>query len=192
MKRIDLTQCKSDLHFPVTRAIPTVIEENPFTRIWNFATYRRKFKIQEDYVLWVPSIAKWIFIPAFFIFDGASVPKILNNLYSPTGMLLLGAAPHDFGYRYKGLLYVDYLGNLEFKTHTKDELDEIFNNLCAYESGMPKASKVATYTLTAFGFLGWNENRKNECSLQEDFPEVFVPEEVDLYEKPPKDSATAK
>jgi len=178
MKVLNLSLCTGDLHFPIVQALPTEIEKNPIKRLFKFMTYRRKWKIQEDYCLWVPSLAVWIFIPQFFVFDGASVPKILNNLYSPTGMLLLGAAPHDFGYRYEGLMQVDYRGCINFVPYTKKELDDIFDSLCAYESGMPKASKVATVTLSAVGFLGWNENRKANHVLMSDFPELFVPEEI--------------
>lgn len=173
MKRVDIKNLSSDLHFPITQAIPSVRDKNFFKRIISFVTYRRKFQIMKDYCLWVPSIATWIFIPKGFIFDGASVPKILNNIYSPTGMLLLGAAPHDLGYRYKGLLQIDYKGYIFFVSYTKKELDEIFNSLCAYESEMKVASNIATFTLSIAGYLGWAENRRNNCILQDDFPEVY-------------------
>ena len=128
--------------------------------------------------MWVPHFASWIFIPKNFIFDGASVPKILNSVYNPNGILLLGAGPHDFGYRYKGLLHADYRGYLKFVPYNKDELDNIFNHLCSYESGMSKASKIAQIVLSAIGFLGWKSNRKANHVLMDDFPELFVPEEV--------------
>ncbi|MCP4366793.1 MAG: DUF1353 domain-containing protein [Deltaproteobacteria bacterium] len=178
MKVLDIKNCKSDLCFPIVQAVPIKQEKNPFKRFFKFITFRRQWKIREDYCLWVPSICTWIFIPQYFVFDGASVPKILNSIYSPTGMLLLGAAPHDFGYRYEGLLQVDYRGCIYFVSYTKKELDDIFDHICAYESGMNKASKVATVTLGTVGFLGWKENRKKNYILMEDFPELFIPEDV--------------
>jgi len=175
MKRINLNSCSNELHFPITQALPTEIVTGFFKRVWNFSTYKRKFKVRKDYCLYVPSISKWIFIPKYFVFDGASVPKFLNWLYNPTGMLLLGATPHDFGYRYKGLIHIDHKGKLNFVSYTKKELDKIFGNLCSYESGMPTASNVATKTLGFVGFIGWKQNRKINHVLEKDFPELFVP-----------------
>jgi len=178
MKVIDLSLCSGDLHFPVVQALPTKIQKNFFKRLFGFVTYRRSWKVREDYCLWVPSLSAWIFLPNQFVFDGASVPKLLGGLFSPTGMLLLGAAPHDFGYRYKGLFHVDHMGCLKFVPYTKKQLDKIFKHLCSYESGMTKASSVATFTLGIAGFTGWNQNRKENRELTCDFPELFVPEET--------------
>jgi hypothetical protein len=181
MKTINLSLYSNKIHFPVTQALPTEISTNFFKELWNFVTFRRKFKVREDYCLYIPSLDIWIFVPAYFIFDGASVPKILNGLYSPTGMLLLGALPHDFGYRYKGLFHV-ISGRLKFVPYTKNELDSLFQTLCGYESGMTKASAVATFTLGVAGFLGWRENRKRNCNLRIDFPELFVSEDFENEE----------
>lgn len=177
MKIIDLSLCTGDVHFPVIQALPTVIEDSFFKEMWNFLTYRRKWKVKEDYCLWVPAIARWVFVPKYFIFDGASVPKALYGLFSPNGMLLLGALPHDFGYRYQGLLHVDHKGYLFFQSYTKNELDSIFCDLCIFESGMDKMATGATLTLSVCGFLGWKENRKRNAVLMDDFPELFTLEE---------------
>lgn len=174
MKTVDITNCTGDIHFPIIRALPAVKKKSFFKRIFNFVTYRRKWEICKDYCLWVPSLSSWIFLPERFVFDGASIPKLLNNIFSPTGMLLFGAAPHDFGYRYEGLIQIDHEGNLQFISYSKKELDNIFKHLCAYESGMNKASSVATATLRVAGFVGWKENRKANCVLRDDFPELFV------------------
>lgn len=177
MKHIDLSMCSPDIYLPITQGVPMVIVDNFFKRLWKFSTFRRKFKVREDYCLWVPKLGTWIFVPKYFVYDGASIPKILNSLYSPTGVLLLGALPHDFGYRYEGLFHVDHRGGLYFVSYNKKQLDSIFDTLCEYESGMGKASAIATVTLSVAGFLGWRENRKKNCNLREDFPELFVQEE---------------
>lgn len=171
---MDIPHLTKDIHFPITRAIPTSIDSSIVKKTFHFLTYRRKFEIMEDYFLYSPHLDTWVFLPKGFIFDGASVPKVLNGLYNPTGMLLLGAAPHDLGYRYEGLFLIDKDHELHFSTFSKKELDTVFNNFCAYESGMPKASGTATLGLSLFGFLGWRENRRKNCNLFDDFPELFV------------------
>ena len=178
MKTINITRYSSDINFPIIQAMPIVLEKNILKRFFKFMVYRRKWKVIKDYCLWVPMLGMWIFIPEGFIYDGASVPKILNGLYSPTGMLLLGAAPHDFGYRYEGLFKVEYNGTLSFVPYTKSELDYAFKQICSYESGMKTASSAATMTLGLAGHLGWIENRKKNCILINDFPELFVDEGV--------------
>lgn len=175
MKKVILGKLTKECHFP---KIQPIVQENPkgfFRKMKLFFTFRRKFYVLEDYIVWSEYLQEWIFIPANFIFDGASVPKILNSLYQSTGMLFFGASVHDFGYRYKLLIHVDKItGSVFLRKYTKKELDKIFDHLCTFESGLPTASKGATLGLTLFGWLGWNENRKNEKSLYRDFPEIFV------------------
>lgn len=182
MKPIMMEKLTKEVLFPVVQAIPSNYKNRGFfKRLFYFITYRRKFKVLSDYCLYIPSLDAWLFIPKGFIYDGASVPKILNGVFSPTGMLLLGAAPHDFGYRYEGLMFVkvvDNVGELYYKAYSKEELDALFNELNALESGMKKASKTATFVLSLVGFTGWIENRRKNCNLHADFPELFIQEVI--------------
>jgi hypothetical protein len=177
MKKLNLAELSKEIHFPVTQAIPDNWSFSPlWKRFFTFWTYRRKFKFRNDYVLWCPDISQFIFIPKYFTFDGASVPKLLSNIFNPTGVLLLGSGPHDIGYRYKGLIHVDLeTGELYFREYSKSQLDKIFEILCKHESGMKIASTVATKLLSIVGHLGWYENRKKDSNLFNDHPELFVP-----------------
>jgi len=175
MKKIDHDIIDDSIHVPVVQAVYTKPPERTwYQKVFKFLTYRRKFMVREDYVLWISSLGCYCFIPAGFQFDGASVPKFLNNLYNPSGMLLLGSIPHDFGFRYQGLILINSLtGTLSFSAFSKRKLDTIFEELCNWESGFSKASKIAKLGLTCFGWIGWNENRKKNCNLKKDFPELF-------------------
>ncbi len=177
MKIIDTSDFTKEIHFPVTKAIYNIAPKRVwYQKIVNFITYRRWFEVDADYVLWVPILGSYIFVPKTFLFDGASVPKILNSIFSPTGILLLGALPHDFGYRYEKLILIDEMtGELYIRSFTKSELDEIFESLCVWESGFKKASAVAEKTLALAGSIGWRENRKKNSNLHDDFPEIFEP-----------------
>jgi hypothetical protein len=174
MKKIDLEKLTKERRFP---AIRPLVQPNPkswLSRIRLFFTFRRKFEIVEDYVVWSEYLQKFVFIPKGFVFDGASVPKVLNSIYQSTGMLFYGASVHDHGYRYMCLVHVNKgTGELYVKHYPKSELDEIFRHLCAEESGLSTASGVATFGLTLFGFTGWGEARKNGKILSKDFPELF-------------------
>jgi len=177
---IDKSLLTKDIHFPVTKACYTKApKRNIFQRVFHFMTYKRKFEVMQEYILWIPYLDSWCFVPSTFIFDGASVPKILNSIFNPTGMLLLGALPHDFGYRYKGLMLVNCdTRELNFAPFSKRQLDEIFHNLNSWESGLPAASKVATGVLKLFGFVGWRQNRKRAAVLKKDFPGLFITDEM--------------
>ena len=176
MRIIDTDALTKEIHFPIARAVyKAAPKRNWFQKIIKFFTYRRWFEIVKDYIIWVPMLETYIFLPASFLSDGASVPKIFNSIFNTNGMLLLGSYPHDFGYRYECLVLVDEMtGALHVKSFTKSELDEIFESLCAWESGFDTASRVAKYVLSLFGFLGWYENRRKCCDLKTDFPSLFA------------------
>ena len=131
MKILDTAGFTKEIHFPIARAVYKVPPKRTwYQKIVKFLVYRRWSEIMSDYVLWVPVLDSYIFIPTAFLSDGASVPKILNSLFNTNGMLLLGAWPHDFGYRYKCLILVDEItGELYTRSFTKTELDEIFESL---------------------------------------------------------------
>jgi len=176
MKILDTVSFTKEIYFPISRAVYNKPPERTwYQKIVKFLTYKRWDEVMVDYILWIPVLDSYIFIPACFLSDGASVPKLLNGLFNSNGMLLLGALPHDFGYRYKSLILINEMtGELYVRPFTKTELDEIFESLCVWESGFKKASLIAKYTLTVFGFLGWNENRKANNILEEDFPGLFA------------------
>jgi len=175
MKVIDVTQLREDIHFPINRAVyKKPPKRNWFQKLYRFFTYKRNFELMEDYVLWIPKLKKFLFTPAPFLYDNASVPKLLSSLYNSDGMLLLGALPHDFGYRYKCLIFVNEdTGKLHLESCDKYQLDALLRYLCTYESGFKKASYVAWAGVKFFGFFGWNSNRKKNCNLYEDYPNLF-------------------
>jgi len=176
MRILDTAEFSKDIHFPVTRAIYRVPpKRNWYQKLIKFLTYRRWFEVMEDYVLWMPTLESYAFIPAHFVCDNASVPKMLSCLFTSDGMLLLGGHIHDFGYRYKCLILVNEMtGELHIKSFAKGELDEIFESLCAWESGFKKASNIAKKTLSVAGYIGWRENRKANNNLYTDFPGLFA------------------
>jgi hypothetical protein len=159
----DTSKLTKEIHFPVIRGIVETKELSFFKRLWRFVSFNRKFEIVEDYLLWVEELQKFILIPAKFIYNGASVPKILGMLYSTTGVLFLGSCPHDFGYKFGGLLLVDpNTGETEFKLMDKDKHDDLFNYLCTLETGMSTATKLARNALSIVAWPAWKKYRKEQ------------------------------
>lgn len=176
MRIFDPETFSKEIHFPIERAVYKVApKRNWYQKLFKFFTYRRWFEVMSDYIVWVPVLNSYILIPFGFLSDGASVPKILNSLFNTNGMLLLGAWPHDFGYRYMCLILIDeQTGEMQIKPFTKSELDAVFESLCAWESKFNRAAAVATFVLSIAGFIGWNENRRAGNILEEDFPGLFA------------------
>lgn len=173
MKIIPENKLNKGIHFPIIQGVPDDKKRNIFSKIFKFLTFRRKWKLKRDYILWCEYLKEYIFVPKGFVFDGASVPKALHSFLGPNGILLLGACPHDEGYRYRGLIHVREDRTLLFKPYTKHELDKIFFHLCKKESSLGIISAIATLALILFGWTGWLQARNNNNILTDDFPYLF-------------------
>ena len=124
--------------------------------------------------MWCEYLKAFIYTPIFFIYDGASIPKILGWIYTAVGILFYGAQPHDLGYRYGGLLLVDEETlEIYFKVFSKQELDTIFKELSSEESGMPRACATAANVLKIAGIPTWKKWRKENRQVEDDFPGLF-------------------
>lgn len=173
-KRVDPSILNKKICFPDVRAIPAPKVKTIFEKIKKFLTYRRQWLVREDYVVWSETLKCYIFVPKRFIFDGASVPKFLHSILGPTGVLLLGACPHDEGYCYGGFILADpKFGTLTFINIPKLTMDKVFQELCSKENSLGIVTTLAKLTLTVFGNIAWERCRKENRSLIEDFPELY-------------------
>lgn len=167
---LNIASLTKEVIFPVVRAIP---EKRIFTflqRLFRFLTYRRRWELMKDYAIWSETLKAFIIVPKTFIFDGASVPKLFHNLLGPTGLLLLGACPHDFGYRYGGLIvYYPNLRHVSFKLFMKHDLDKVLQELSARESSVPFTAWVAKIAVKMFGRRNYS-NVNGVDRVNKDFP----------------------
>jgi hypothetical protein len=173
MKVSDLTFTKT-IHFPVIQAVPS--PPLPwYKKLFSvFIGERRKWEIMEDYIIWSEYLQSFIFLPTGFIYDGASVPKLLNSIYSPTGSLFLGSGPHDLGYRYEGLLIIDTKGHIFFQRYSRKTLDHVFHDFCTMESHLNSSSHFATLLLRIAGIPTWRSHRKHSYDIYKDFPTLHI------------------
>lgn len=133
---------------------------NKIRRIWRWITYTRKWRVIEDYYFILPDGTK-VVIPKGFEFDGASVPKPLRGLLSPTGPLFIAGLFHDYGYRYNKLIGVnedvfryDYMLGAG-----KIYWDGLFRKISNQTNGLKNINKTAYVMLSLFGFWSWNKHR---------------------------------
>ena len=162
-----------EIVFPIIQAVKIEKQKKAFKNLLKFGAFRRRFRVVKDYFCWSEYLNKTIMIPKDYIFDGASIPKILNGISNPTGVLFYGALPHDFGYDFHGLFLIEEKCDIYFQRFSKKELDTIFKTMCTQESGMKSASFTGTAALTLFGSFAWKRCRKNNKNLREICPHYF-------------------
>ncbi|MCK5016983.1 MAG: DUF1353 domain-containing protein [Candidatus Peribacteraceae bacterium] len=128
----------------------------------------RKWRIEKDYILYIPWLKRYVCVPKGFVFDGASVPRIFWPIMSPTGLMLIAGLFHDVGYRYDcwfdvkhNPIYVGF-GKTFFDGQIK-EMGEWIND-----------TVIIPYICWAGLFIGgcftWTTRRKENRIASDDFP----------------------
>ena len=121
--------------------------------------YTRKWMIVDTFELRVPG-HDLIVIPAGFVFDGASIPKIFRGLLSPVGGLLISAIVHDYVYGHHCILLEDEAGIRYRQFITKAESDTLFLEIANQVNGLSIINKVAYLAVKYFGFRAWNKHKE--------------------------------
>lgn len=132
-----------------------------FARIWVWITRIRTWEVVEDWA-YTLSNGTQIVIPKGFVFDGASIPRPLWAILSPTGLLLVPGLIHDFGYRYDYMWTSDTKGNV-YKIHEgagQAFWDQIFFREGERVNGMKMINWLAWLALSTMGWMAWSANRK--------------------------------
>ena len=151
---------KNDM--PVMRPLPI----KTMGQSWHIQLCRwifgiREWEIMQDWQFKLPHGIK-ITIPKGFVFDGASVPRALWGIMSPTGILFIPGLVHDFGYRNGFLWATSHTGHrYQYgKSITRKGYDYIFYLVCQQVNGMRLVSTVAYCMVSVFGWIAWNKNKK--------------------------------
>lgn len=134
------------------------LKKGRLQRFFCWLTYRRKWRLEEDFHFFCPVVNRWAVVPKGFEFDFASVPKAFHWLLSPTGLLLMASIPHDYLYRYGGLMVKETCQSTigtEFLACTRQQSDLIFLKLGASHLGGSKTHRLAWFILRLFGWCNW-------------------------------------
>ena len=161
------------IDMPILRPLPIATKhELPWTRVWNWVTTVRKWEVVYDWVYKLPAGPR-VVIPSPFVFDGASIPRPLWGILSPTGLLLVPGLIHDYGYRYDYLWAVDDKGQF-YKYEEgagRRTWDKIFYQVGEEVNGMSLLDGMAWGSLGLAGWMAWNSNRK--LNAREIFPRGY-------------------
>lgn len=101
-------------------------------------------------------------IPEGFTFDGASVPKSLQFICNPMGILLYASIVHDFGYRYSSLLKANKEPS---RTLTRSEVDLMFYKINLELNQLRLLSYITYLAVRCGGYFIWKKHRANESNL---------------------------
>lgn len=143
--------------------IPTKNAAVP-VRMWRWLTSIRQWRLLEDWCYTLPNSDIVIVIPKGFVFDGASIPKPLWFLLSPTGLLLIPGLVHDFAYRYDYLWAFDHQGRTfrYSRNAGQKHWDKLFKTIALDVNGMSVIDYLAYVALSGFGWIAWRGNRKRQ------------------------------
>ena len=152
-------------NMPQVVPVPIKTKDEPtWTQIKRWITSIRKWKLVEDWEYKLPNDGPTVVIPKGFIFDGASIPKVLWGVLSPTGLLFIPGLIHDFGYRYDYLWALDSSGSVYKYDENSGQVhwDLLFREVGMEVNGMAIIDKIAWFTLVIFGGWAWEDNRKRK------------------------------
>ncbi len=154
------------MDMPILKPVPIKTQKKPFfTQLWTWISEVRKWEVAENWEYELEDGTR-IVIPKGFVFDGASIPRPLWAILSPTGLLLIPGLIHDFGYKF------DYLWALNteegekyikvYEVSGQQFWDEMFYKVGMKVNEMEVINALAWLPLTLFGFIAWNNHRDNE------------------------------
>lgn len=154
---------------PVLQPIPINTKGLSFLRgIWRWMKSKRSWLLMEDFIY------RDMIVPKGYIFDGASVPRILWSVLSPVGLLLIPSLFHDFIYDngfYLRIVQEDWEGEKENSSLyvevvcTRAEADRIFYDLAYEVNGVHFADLIAYVGVRVGGWLPWSRNRKERAKM---------------------------
>jgi len=164
-----------DLTPPVVQPLPLDLSgKGFFSRIWALLSFVRKWRVVEDYFLYIPWLGITIFIPAGFVLNFASVPRVLWPVMSPTGHLLLGSIPHDFGFCYGGLiLWHDRKKAFVFREYPRGFLDALLIDITKCVTRSSVVGNLVHAFMYSASWGPWLKNRKKNASVFADFPSIL-------------------
>ncbi len=149
---------------PILKPLPIPTKNRQFfIRIFLWIFYIRKWEVIEDWTYTLRDGTK-IIIEKGFIFDGASIPRPLWMLLSPTGLLFIPGLIHDYGYRHNKLLSSDKDGNInDYKNGAgKAYWDKIFFEISIDVNGMAFIDMLAWVALGLCGWYTWLKHRRKD------------------------------
>ncbi len=141
--------------------IPTKNQKTKLQKLVASIFKVRKWVLTENWYYELSDGSK-IVIPEGFEFDGASIPRPLWALLSPTGLLLIPGLVHDYAYMYAQLWQVASNGIVEpyGQEKSRKEWDKLFRTMGQEINGFSLVNYMSWLALWLGGWLVWRGHRK--------------------------------
>lgn len=121
----------------------------------------RKWEVAENWEYTLPGGGPRIVIHSGFRFDGASIPRFLWAILSPTGLLLIQGLIHDYAYRYGQLWQVENSTVRPYNADaSKADWDRLFRQTGRAVNGMSVINFAAWLAVYLLGYCAWRTNRR--------------------------------
>ena len=143
-------------NMPLVQPIPLITKNKSIFSKIKLLFKSRQWQLNKNFMIKITD-DQWLFVPAPFNFDFASVPKLFHSFLDPTGVLLVGSVFHDFGYRFNGLLTLEN-DELIFTKYSKKEIDRIFRLVTEKVNNMTTTAFIAESAVKIGGYFAWKEN----------------------------------
>ena len=131
-------------------------------RLWRWITTIRKWQLLNDWKYTLPDGTE-IIVPEGYIFDGASIPRLLWGIISPVGLLLIPSLIHDYAYEFDQLIGINEEG--ERFTYQqgagRSYWDNLFKEVAFDVNGIALTSFLAWLAVVLVGWIAWYFHRKN-------------------------------
>ena len=147
---------------PVLRPIPIpTVERTLLMRIVVWLHQVREWEVAENWEFTLPDGTP-IVIHQGFRFDGASIPRLLWVILSPTGLLLIQGLIHDYAYRYGQLWQVENGAVQPYgQGESRTTWDHLFRQTGRQVNGMSFINFAAWLCVYIGGYCAWCSNRTN-------------------------------
>lgn len=154
------------MNMPKMTPLPIRTKGKSFcARVFRWLFSIRKWRLLEDWTFQLPHGGPEIVIPKDFVFNGASTPRPLWILLTPTGLLLIPSLVHDFAYRYGYLWALNQHGKAYKYGEDKDrsDWDKVLGEVGKDVNGMAWITWCVQFALFIGGWVAWNRHRKKPC-----------------------------
>lgn len=127
-----------------------------FKILYQWLVVGRKWEIAEDWHF-VMSDGIILFMPKGFVFNGASIPRILRGIFSPVGLLFVPSVFHDYAYEHDYLLQVNAKCKIiRYRPGAgRAYWDRLFSKISSQVNGFSIGGKIARIALAVGGQLVW-------------------------------------
>jgi len=142
---------------PKIKAVPRFDKSTPFWKcLFIWLTTNKKWEVAED-VRYKLESGETILVKKGFVFDGASIPRILRPIISPVGILLVPSVFHDFAYQNKFVLKTSSNRTYFYKqTSDRKYWDSLFKDMSKETHSLKIISILAWAAVRVGGFFSWN------------------------------------